>query len=74
MSKSRVGLSSQAKKVFEDLENFLDFCRTFGYRFNQADLYNFKSYPWQQYNKYMNGKNAKNMWEEDTKRFRGYRS
>jgi hypothetical protein len=59
--------------IFGDLERYLDFCRDYGYRFNESDLYNFKSYPWQQYSKFINGKNAKNMWSEDTRKFSGYR-
>lgn len=53
----------------EELNKFLEFCRDFGYRFNEADLYNFKAYAWQQYNKFTQGKNAKNMWVEDARRF-----
>lgn len=59
--------------VQDDLDLFRDFCVEYGYRFNENDLYNFKSYAWQQYNKYSQGKNAKNMWLEDTRRFAGYR-
>jgi hypothetical protein len=55
------------------LNKFLDFCVEYGYRFNEGDLYNFKSYAWQQYNKFTQGKNAKNMWFEDGRRFAGYR-
>jgi hypothetical protein len=55
--------------IHEDLESFLEFCRDYGYRFNENDLYNFKSYAWQQYNKFTQGKNAKNMWVEDARRF-----
>ena len=43
-------------------------------RYNEGDLYNFKSYAWQQFNKWHQGKNAKNMWSEDGRRFAGYRS
>jgi hypothetical protein len=73
MAKQKVGANPLTLKIFEDLDNFLDFCRDYGYRFNQADLYNFKSYAWQQYSKFTNGKNAKNMWEEDAKRFASHR-
>lgn len=73
MARQKFEMNVATKKVFEDMENFLDFCREFGYRFNQGDLYNFKSYAWQQYNKFINGKNAKNMWDEDARRFAGYR-
>ena len=58
-------------EIQDDLEKLLEFCQDYGYRFNEADLYNFKSYAWQQYNKYSQGKNAKNMWDEDTRRFAG---
>lgn len=54
--------------VQEELSKFLDFCRDYGYRYNESDLYNFKSYAYQQYNKYTTGKNAKNMWTEDARR------
>ena len=63
----------RALAVHDDLVKFLEFCRDFGYRYNENDLYNFKAYAWQQYNKFTSGKNAKNMWEEDTRRFSGYR-
>ena len=58
----------RAIAALEDLSSFLDFCREYGYRYNEADLYNFKSYAWQQYNKFSQGKNAKNMWVEDARR------
>jgi hypothetical protein len=60
--------SPRALAVQDDLNKFLDFCVDFGYRFNEGDLYNFKSYAWQQYNKFVQGKNAKNMWVEDARR------
>ena len=64
----------RVQAIFEDLEQFLEFCQDYGYRYNEGDLYNFKSYAWQQFNKYVQGKNAKNMWIEDGRRFAGYRS
>jgi len=62
-------MSEAVDKIFDDLDNFKDFCRDYGYRYNEKDLYNWKSYAWQQYNKFLNGKNVKNMWEQDSKRF-----
>ena len=58
-------------EIQDDLEKLLEFCQNYGYRYNEADLYNFKSYAWQQYNKYSQGKNAKSMWDEDARRFAG---
>jgi hypothetical protein len=60
-------------EIFNDLEQFLEFCQEYGYRYNEGDLYNFRSYAWQQYSKYSQGKNAKNMWWEDARRFAGFR-
>jgi hypothetical protein len=68
MAKPLIKHNSKVNQIFEDLEQYLTFCQDFGYRYNEADLYNFKSYAWQQYNKFSQGKNAKNMWEEDTRR------
>jgi len=73
MGKQQHRPNPKALQTLEDLSNFLDFCRNFGYRFKEEDLYNFKAYAWQQYNKFTQGKNAKNMWDEDTRRFAGYR-
>jgi hypothetical protein len=68
MGKQLVYSNPKAQAAQDELDRFLDFCRDFGYRFNEADLYNFKSYAWQQYNKYSQGKNARDMWAEDARR------
>ena len=60
-------------EIFDNLEKFQEFCQDHGYRYNEADLYNFKSYAWQQFNKWHQGKNAKSMWDEDARRFAGHR-
>jgi hypothetical protein len=69
MAKLSYKSSERANQTLEDLSNFLEFCREYGYRFNENDLYNFRSYAWQQYNKFIQGKNVKNMWVEDARRF-----
>ena len=74
MGKQHYKPSFKSIAVQDDLAKFLEFCVEYGYRFNEGDLYNFKSYAWQQYNKFVQGKNAKNMWVEDSRRFSGYRS
>jgi hypothetical protein len=68
MGKQHYKPSPRALAVQEDLGKFLEFCRDHGYRFNAGDVYNFKSYAWQQYNKFVQGKNVKNMWVEDARR------
>ena len=71
MAKPTIKPNARTQQVLEDLDLYREFCVSYGYRYNEADLYNFKSYAWQQYNKYSQGKNAKNMWDEDTRRFAG---
>jgi hypothetical protein len=68
MGKREYRPNPRALAVMEDLDNFLEFCVEYGYRYNEGDLYNFKTYAWQQYNKFVQGKNAKNMWTEDARR------
>ena len=68
MSKPAIKPNPKVSQILEDLEKFRDFVVEYGYRFNEADLYNFKSYAWQQYSKFASGKTAKNMWDEDLRR------
>lgn len=65
MAKPIIKHNPKVNQLFDDLEKYLEFCRDFGYRYNEADLYNFKSYAYQQYNKFAQGKNAKDMWIQD---------
>jgi hypothetical protein len=74
MAKPTFKSNPRVQSIFDDLDQFLEFCQDYGYRYNEGDLYNFKSYAWQQFNKFIQGKNAKNMWTEDGRRFAGYRS
>ena len=55
----------RVKQVFEDLEKFRDFCRNYGYIFNERDLYSQRSYVWRQYQKLLAGKPVKDQWEFD---------
>jgi len=73
MGKISVRSNPVVNQIFDELEQLQEFCREYGYRYNEADLRNFKSYAWQQFTKYSQGKNAKNMWWEDARRFSGYR-
>jgi hypothetical protein len=68
MSKPQIKPNARVQQILEDLDNFREFVVDYGYRFNEADLYNFKSYAWQQYSKYTSGKTAKDMWSEDARR------
>jgi hypothetical protein len=60
-------------QIFNDLDKYRNFCREFGYRFNEADLYNQKNYVFRQFQKFITGKPVKNQWELDLVKFREQR-
>jgi hypothetical protein len=72
MAKIHIKPNARANQVLDDLERYLEFCQDYGYRYNEADLYNFKSYAFQQFNKFSQGKTAKSQWDEDLRRFAGF--
>jgi hypothetical protein len=68
MGKPVIKPNPRVNAVFDDLEKYLDFCREYGYRYNEEELYNWKSYAYQQYMKFSQGKSAKDMWLQDMRR------
>lgn len=57
----------QVQVIFDDLEKYLNFCVEFGYKYNESELYDNKSYVFRQFTKYLQQKPVKNNWEADTK-------
>ena len=70
MAKPSIKHNPKVNQIFEDLEQYLVFCQSYGYKYNEADLYNWKSYAYQQFNKYLQGKHVKDMWIQDLPRSR----
>ena len=68
MAKPVIKPNPRTNQVWDDLERYLDFCREFGYRYNEAELYNWKSYAYQQFMKFSQGKPVKDMWFQDQRR------
>ena len=52
----------RTQKVFDDLDKYRNFCRDYGYRFDEADLYSNRSYVWRQYGKLLANKEVKDQW------------
>jgi hypothetical protein len=71
MAKTKFTPNPRVTEILDDLEQYLDFCRDYGYRYNEADLGNWKSYSYQQFNKFLQGKPAKNMWDQLIRQARG---
>ena len=61
---------NQINQIFNDLDKYRNFCREYGYRFNEAELYNQKSYVFRQFQKFVAGKPVKNQWELDLVKFK----
>lgn len=53
-------------QVFDDLDNYRDFCREYGYKFDEKDLYR-RGTPYGQYERYKRGDPVVNHWVEDGK-------
>lgn len=69
MAKIVIKPNAKTADIQKDLATYLDFCREYGYKFNEADLYNSKAYAYQQFGKFQAGKRVKDMWAEDARRF-----
>jgi len=67
MYKSEKRSNNQVNQIFDDLEGYLNFCRLYGYKFDEAELYSNRSFAFRQYTKFLQGKNFKDMWEQDSK-------
>jgi hypothetical protein len=67
MSKNDRKSNNQVNQIFDDLEDFLNFCRLYGYKFDEAELYSNRSFAFRQFTKFMQGKPFKDMWALDSK-------
>lgn len=70
MAKNNIKSNARVHQIFEDLDRYRNFCRDFGYRFNEAELYNQRSYVFRQFQKFVTGKPVKNQWEVDLSRLK----
>lgn len=69
MAKIRYNQNSRINEIFDDLEKYLAFCQEYGYKYDEATLYNMESPVYRQYNKFSDGKTCINRWVEDAKAF-----
>lgn len=61
----------RTEQVWNELDKFKKFCVSHGYKFDEANLFNMRTYPFQQYNKFRNGKKCKDQWDFDLRRMYG---
>jgi hypothetical protein len=67
MAKSANKSNNVVNQIFNDLDDYRNFCRDYGYKFDEADLYKDRVFAYRQYTKFLAGKDAKNMWDVDSK-------
>ena len=61
---------NNVNQIFEDLDTLRNFCREYGYRFDERDLYNTRSNTYKQFQRYLAGKPIKSQWETDLAKFK----
>ena len=67
MAKIQIKANPRVTAIFNDLEKYLDFCKEYGYKYDEAELYSNRSNVYRQYTKLVSGKQARNNWVEDAK-------
>lgn len=72
MAKLNFQPNPKVRQIFNDLELYREFCRDWGYRYDESTLYDMKSYSFQQFSKYSAGKNFKDQWMEDAKKMQAH--
>lgn len=70
MSKTEAKSIVANNRIFTDLTKYQDFCREYGFIYNEADLYQQKNYIYRQYQKFASGKPVRDQWDIDAEKFR----
>jgi hypothetical protein len=66
MAKLNIQPNPRVHQIFDDLDQYKEFCVDYGYIFNEASLYDTKNYIYRAFTKKVSGKEVKNMWIEDS--------
>lgn len=67
MAKPSIKNSNNNNKIFDDLDKLLEFCKEYGYIYNENDIISQRNNTARQFQKYLNGKPVRNNWEHDGK-------
>ncbi len=68
MAKQTFQSNPRVQQLFEDLEKYKEFCVDYGYKYDEATLYDMRSYVYRQHQKQLSGKYPKDSWAEDARR------
>jgi hypothetical protein len=67
MAKPVINPNPKVRQIFNDLEKYKTFCIDYGYKFDEAHLYDMRVYSYRQHTKQLAGKHPKDQWAEDTR-------
>lgn len=67
MAKLTFQPNPRVQQLFEDLDKFKEFCVNFGYKYDESELYDMRSYACRQFNKFITGKVPKDQWQENAR-------
>lgn len=70
MAKPTFQSNPRVHHLFNDLEKYKTFCVDYGYKFDEATLYDMRSHVYRQHTKLLSGKHPRDIWAEDAERFR----
>jgi hypothetical protein len=65
MAKIEIKPNHKVRAIFDDLEKYRNFCVDYGYKFDEAHLYDMRQYAYRQHAKQLAGKYPKDQWAED---------
>lgn len=68
MNKQSQNSNPKFHQIMDDLDAYLDFCKDYGYKFDEATLYDMRNYAYQQFSKFQAHKNFKDQWAEDARK------
>jgi hypothetical protein len=64
MAKQSFQPNQKVRQIFEDLENYLEFCKDYGYKFDESTMYDMRNYVFRQFTKALSNKPARDQWAE----------
>lgn len=68
MAKYQHQSNPRVRQIFDDLEKYREFCVDYGYKFDEATLYDMRNYVYQQFSKFSSHKNFKDQWADDARK------
>ena len=64
MAKVQIQPNPKVNQIFDDLEKYQKFCVEYGYKYDEATLYDMRNYVYRQHSKQLTGKPVKDNWAD----------